>query len=121
VSKAEDIIINRDPRDVHDGMERGEVTPAATILEKDASLTQTPTSDGEESGQTVSEREGSVILSEWREGPHQVIERKSGPGEEVSLLVLNNSASWYIDGIPPNLRSKSKSVETCMPQKTWSA
>lgn len=111
VSKAEDIVINRDAPDMHDRMERGDATPAMTINEKEEiALAQGPTvtekpvldedeasgstptmgtdvSDGEDLGQTVTEREGSLILAEWREGPHQVIERRIGPGEEVRLIL----------------------------------
>lgn len=94
VSKAEDIVINRDPRDAQDQLERGEV---ATIREKeDVSLAQTPTDaekleDGGESsgsGGKTGEREGSIV--EWREGPHQVIERKTGSSGEVEVEVRRN-------------------------------
>ena len=27
--------------------------------------------------------DGTEVLAEWKEGPHKVIERRSGPGEEV--------------------------------------
>lgn len=88
-------------------MERGDATPAATINEKEEiSLAQGPTvtekpvldgdqasgstptmgtstGDGEDVAPTGTEHEGSLILAEWREGPHQVIERRVGPGEEV--------------------------------------
>lgn len=115
-------MINRDPRDAQDEMERGQVTPAATIHEKDFSLMQSPmASDEGETRQIASEREGSVILSEWREGPHQVIERKTGSGEEVCLPLLYCSASWGADGSLPKPRLKLKSAETSTPQKTWSA
>lgn len=103
VSKAEDIVINRDARDIHDEMERGHITPAATIDEKeditpkrglvmtekrvvdeDESSGSTP-SDGGETGLTPGEREGSVTLSEWREGPHQIIEKRTGSTGEVRI------------------------------------
>lgn len=112
VSKAEDIVINRDPRDVQDQLERGEVTPAATIREKeDASLVQIPTvakvgggdessgsrpvtSSGVGDGGEAGEREGSI--AEWREGPHQVIER-AGPNGEVRPIVFYYSVSWDVN------------------------
>ena len=123
VSKAEDIVINRDARDIHDRMERGDATPAATINEKEnialahgatvtekpvadgdeasgsTPMTSTGTSDGEEAGPTGTEHEGSLILAEWREGPHQVIERRVGPGEEVCLLFLHRHVSWVLMGL----------------------
>lgn len=78
-------------------MERGEAKPAPTIHEKeeivmvpelaadgDEATGSTPAastavSDLEEAG----EHEGFLISAEWREGPHQVIERRSGPDGEV--------------------------------------
>jgi len=98
VSKAEDIVINRDPRDVHDIMERGDATPAATIREKEdivlapgLTITEEPVRDGDQASgstpttSTADEGEDSMILAEWREGPHQVIERRTGTGQEVRL------------------------------------
>ncbi|KAF9644537.1 hypothetical protein BDM02DRAFT_3102770 [Thelephora ganbajun] len=122
VSKAEDIVINRDPRDIQDNMERGEVTPAATIHEKEdvtlvqgstvtepveggdetsgsTPMTSTRVSDGGEADQTAGEHEGSVILTEWREGPHQVIERRSGTGGEVRLSLLRYYTFGDTDGL----------------------
>ena len=98
-------------------MERGDATPAATINEKEEiilkqgpTVTEKPVLDGDEAsgstptmgtrisdeedvGQTGTEHEGSLILAEWREGPHQVIERRAGPGEEVRPIFLHCYAS----------------------------
>jgi len=120
VSKGEDIVINRDTRDVQDHMERGEATPAATIHEKEdivlmqgTVVTEKPVKDGDEAsgstpttvsygggtGPTETAREDSSILAEWREGPHQVIERRTGPGEEVGPLpFLHHCTSGDTDG-----------------------
>ena len=106
VSKAEDIVINRDAPDMHD-LERGDATlkekedivlahPTVTekpVLDGDEASGSTPTmdtrmGDGEDVGPMATEQEGSLILAEWREGPHQVIERRIGPGEEVRLISL---------------------------------
>ena len=92
-------------------MERGE----GTIHEKDDILVvedptvtekpigegaggSTPTttstvSDGVEVEPRAGEHKGSPILAEWREGPHQVIERRTGPSGEVRLSSLR-----YISG-----------------------
>jgi len=102
-------------------MERGEATPAATIHEKEEIVlmqgpvvTEKPVKDGDEAsgstpmtstrvsyggetGPTETGREGSPILAEWREGPHQVIERRTGPGEEVRVC-LSQYASGDTDG-----------------------
>ena len=122
VSKAEDIVINRDAQDINDRMERGDATPAVTINEKeDITLAQGPTvtekpvldggeasgstptvgtgiSDGEDMELTGTELEGSLVLAEWREGPHQVIERRIGPGGEVCLFFLYHRASGMLTG-----------------------
>jgi hypothetical protein len=105
-------VINRDPRDVHDELERGEVTPAVTLDEKeditqvqDLAVAEKRMGDGDEvSGSillpstrvgeprpTTNEHEG--ILTEWREGPHQIIERRTGSGGEVRIFLLHSSAS----------------------------
>ena len=118
VSKAEDIVINRDAQDIQDTVERGEATPAETIHEKEGIImtqgltvtekpvgdvdvaggstptTSTTVSDRGEAEPRAGEREGSLILAEWKEGPHQVIERRTGPGEEVRLSFLR----CYIPG-----------------------
>ena len=125
VSKAEDIVINRDAQDV----ERGEITPAATIHDKEEimlvqepTVTEKPVGD-EASGSTPStrvsdgggeagEREGSLILAEWREGPHQVIERGTGPGGEVRLSFPLCYPSRDPDGFLCEYRSRSRSDET---------
>ncbi|KAJ3794090.1 Sodium/hydrogen exchanger family-domain-containing protein [Lentinula aff. detonsa] len=37
--------------------------------------------------------DGTETLSEWQEGPHRVIERRAGPGEEVEVEVIKNHGS----------------------------
>ncbi|KAF8907732.1 Sodium/hydrogen exchanger family-domain-containing protein [Mucidula mucida] len=34
--------------------------------------------------------DGTDIISEWQEGPHRVVERRAGPGEEVEVEVIRN-------------------------------
>lgn len=98
VDRPEDIIINRDSE-----MERGELTPDEKLA-SDRSITRSPTkergSDEESLAETeiVAEaddrkteekslRDDDKIVSEWKEGPHKVVERRAGPGEEVRLFI----------------------------------
>jgi len=95
-------------------MERGNATPAATINEKEdktqgPTVTEKPVLDEDEaSGSTPTmrtslgdgedvgtEHDGSLILAEWREGPHQVIEKRIGPGEEVRPIFSIPITSGY--------------------------
>ena len=81
VQPGEDIVINRDQR-------------TFTMTPVDGSSTQEDKPSDEEP-QTPHEKvtppgseeppDGSAIFSEWREGPHRVIERREGPGAEVSF------------------------------------
>ncbi|KAF9070315.1 Sodium/hydrogen exchanger family-domain-containing protein [Rhodocollybia butyracea] len=41
--------------------------------------------------------DGMEILSEWQEGPHRIIERRAGPGEEVEVEVIKNYDSPHAD------------------------
>ncbi|EGN93823.1 hypothetical protein SERLA73DRAFT_163247 [Serpula lacrymans var. lacrymans S7.3] len=108
VTRAEDIVINRD-RD--SAMERGEssLTPEekSALESKRASSSSTPPSTGEDE-RNVDERvsderqesedrmreqnppDGTELIAEWNEGPHTIIERRSGPGEEVDVEVIRN-------------------------------
>ena len=85
------------------------MTPAVTVHEKEditleqgLTVTEKPVRDGDEAsgsspttstriddggevGQAATEPDSSLILAEWREGPHQVIERRTGSGGEVRL------------------------------------
>jgi hypothetical protein len=131
VSKAEDIVINRDPRDVQSILERGEATPAATIHEKEDVIVEqgptvtekfaeggsipTPSTTLGDSGGEAGEH---LMLSEWREGPHQVIERRTGPSGEVSLSFARLSKPLPLS-FPS--RSRSRSAETSTVPKTQNA
>lgn len=105
VDRPEDIVINRDSE-----MERGEL-PVDEKLEveskqasadsmtkgspsppmKDGSLSEekdveAKRQDEEEEMKEENLPDGDENVSEWREGPHKIIERRAGPGEEVSTL-----------------------------------
>ena len=81
VQPGEAIVINRDRQ-------------AETLTPMDGSSTQEEKPVDEEP-QTPHEKvtppgseqalDGAGIVSEWREGPHRVIERREGPGAEVSF------------------------------------
>ncbi|ETW81447.1 Na+/H+ antiporter [Heterobasidion irregulare TC 32-1] len=106
VMRGEDIVINRDAADHHhapvDAMERGELGSGSGSGSDEKSATAgeaTPPRRDEESDETkegspVEERykaenapDGDDILQEWKEGPHRVIERRAGPGEEVRAFI----------------------------------
>ncbi|KZT25414.1 hypothetical protein NEOLEDRAFT_361131 [Neolentinus lepideus HHB14362 ss-1] len=107
------IIINRD-----NTMERGEATTPIDDEKSAASRRESSTADdsvglshdvrhaGEKdqsSGETIAEGDlggdmkdenspdGDEIVAEWKEGPHKIIERKAGPGEEVEVEVVRNA------------------------------
>lgn len=103
-------------------LERGEATPAATIHEKEDIIVEqgpaiteksveagdsiptssTTVSDGGEAELRTAEHERSPTLAEWREGPHQVIERKTGPSGEVSLSFAPHHPSGNVDRFLPD-------------------
>lgn len=112
VTRAEDIIINRDPA----GLERGEgglteeeksaleskrastitaspMSPDEIEVIGEASSAETraeavPAKDEEETKEEVPP-DGKETNTEWKEGPHKIIERRGGPGEEVRELTDN--------------------------------
>ncbi|KAI0696015.1 Sodium/hydrogen exchanger family-domain-containing protein [Cytidiella melzeri] len=93
--RGEQIVINRDAGDLDlergENTVRGDETPT-TEKTSGGSDSQTQTQDEKskrEDGHDMRDEsppDGSEILAEWKEGPHQVIERRAGPGEEVCLL-----------------------------------
>lgn len=112
VTRPEDIVINRDRISE---MEKGEagtpaessgttskrtsvgtvVPPAVTdarstdVVEEDR-VSPSGTLTGEELAKE-NPPDGSETELEWREGPHKVIERRRGPGEEVEIEVVRNA------------------------------
>ncbi|TFK52645.1 hypothetical protein OE88DRAFT_1658020 [Heliocybe sulcata] len=103
-----DIVINRDS-----ALERGELESPTDdeMLAKRASSSPEDsighshenhaTGDRDQSsGETVAGKEtpkgdnppdGQEIVAEWKEGPHKIVERKAGPGEEVEVEVVRNA------------------------------
>ena len=72
------------PSDVEKGLS---ATPSQSSEDKEEQVHHTY---GEHRGDGRDPREqnlpdGDEILAEWKEGPHKVIEKRNGPGEEVSM------------------------------------
>lgn len=111
-------MINRDRGDIHDDMERGQVvTPGGTIHEKELIVTEKPVADEDESSgstpvtstsirdggeaeSTPGEHGGSVTLSEWREGPHLVVERRNTSAGEVCAHISRSVSGVLIGCFP---------------------
>ena len=90
-----DIVINRDA-----DLERGETTVGGDETpptEKVSGTGSSPTDTQTEGGSPVQERgddcreenppDGKEVVAEWKEGPHNIVERRGGPGEEVRDFV----------------------------------
>lgn len=114
VTRAEDVIINRDPA----GLERGEgglteEEKSALESKRTSTITASPLSPDEievigeaSSAETRAEAvlakdeeemkeevppDGKETSTEWKEGPHKIIEQRGGPGEEVDVEVIYNA------------------------------
>ncbi|RPD62512.1 hypothetical protein L226DRAFT_504125 [Lentinus tigrinus ALCF2SS1-7] len=91
VQPGEEIVINRD----QDGHAEGSVTPVEPTSsqeekhEEDREREQDPRQQGEIRGGNPPD--GTEVLAEWKEGPHNVIERRRGPGDEVEVEVQRNA------------------------------
>lgn len=78
ISRGEDIVINRDDNDLERGEKSGSETPRETEPnEKSDTLAEEETKD-------ENLPDGSDKVTEWKEGPHRIIEKRDSPGEEVS-------------------------------------
>jgi len=94
-SRREDIIINRDPREMDekklhnldDRMEKGILEDGTIEASPDASGSGSRSASGGSGIHTpIGEEMGDARPgdeTEWREGPHLVVETEGGPGEEV--------------------------------------
>ncbi|KAG2109199.1 Sodium/hydrogen exchanger family-domain-containing protein [Suillus cothurnatus] len=114
VTRAEDVIINRDPAELERG-EGGLTEEEKSALEskRASTITASPLSPDEteqvgeaNSAETHVEAvlardeeeikeeiipDGKDTTAEWKEGPHKIIERRGGPGEEVDVEVIYNA------------------------------
>jgi sodium/hydrogen antiporter len=127
VRQGEDIVINRDDN----ALERGECSPdadekrsATTTLNqaqhvpKEKDMAESPT-ESEKRASTAGPRgeaetgdqgtpDGDEVLQEWKEGPHRVIERRAGAGEEVKANHIR-ALDWLLSILH---RSRLKSKRT---------
>ncbi|KAL1735545.1 hypothetical protein EV714DRAFT_267693 [Schizophyllum commune] len=53
--------------------------------------------------------DGDEVLSEWQEGPHTVIERRGGPGEDVDVEVLRHTHDE--ESVPGKMKHAEEKVE----------
>lgn len=93
VVRGNDIVINRDS-----DIERGDATvhgdetpPTEKVPGSDSSPTQTtgeepPLQREEDDFREENPPDGREIVAEWKEGPHNIVERRAGPGEEVRVI-----------------------------------
>ncbi|KAH9954957.1 Sodium/hydrogen exchanger family-domain-containing protein, partial [Russula dissimulans] len=107
VERAEDVVINRDIANL---VERGQASEAVkdgltdtTGLEEDEKRDRLPREDSAdadtltvattkpEEAKADNVPDGMEIFAEWKEGPHRIIERRIGPGEEVEVEVQRNA------------------------------
>lgn len=114
VIRGHDIVINRDSDlERGDATVRGDETPP-TEKGSGSSQTQVPEdqSPKREDGTDYREEEppdGTEIIAEWKEGPHNIIEKRSGPGEDVRPLILN-SKSNLLSALAGRSRSPAERV-----------
>jgi hypothetical protein len=113
VERAEDVVINRDPASIMERGQGGEGAKGgltnrpmeAVDLEEDEKVGAVPREDSADADAltvAVTEPEeakadnipdGTEVFAEWKEGSHRVIERRTGPGEEVHLCF--NALRWH--------------------------
>ena len=60
------------------------VLPEVAVVEDGSSDTKSVVEQGEDKVKEENVPDGEETEQEWREGPHKIIERRAGPGEEVS-------------------------------------
>ncbi|KAI0247451.1 Sodium/hydrogen exchanger family-domain-containing protein [Lactifluus subvellereus] len=117
VERAEDVVINRDPASV---MERGQAGEG----EKDITSNPSETEEHEEEKrERAGQREDSTdaptvaateleeakadnvpgateVVVEWKEGPHRILERRTGPSEEVRFRPHACHIILFMQGMP---------------------
>lgn len=131
VSRPEDIVINRDHISEMEKGEAGVSTESSGTTSKRTSVgTAVPPAaidtrsteiaeEGEASPSgTLTEEEfgkenppdGSETELEWREGPHKVIERRRGPGQEVEIEVVRNAYDTQQESVSSFFRGQKHAV-----------
>lgn len=128
VARPEDIVINRDRISE---MEKGEAAESSGTASKRTSVatavppvvTDIRSTDVVEedkvspSGTLTAEEcieenppDGSETELEWREGPHKVIERRRGPGQEVEIEVVRNAYDTQQKSVSSFFRGQKHAV-----------
>ena len=104
VERAEDVVINRDPANMIERGQAGEgakdglsTRPSMTVgPEEDSALPPEDSADADALTVAMTEPEEAKLdnapdsieaFAEWKEGPHRIIERRTGPGEEVCFYL----------------------------------
>ncbi|KII86706.1 hypothetical protein PLICRDRAFT_43355 [Plicaturopsis crispa FD-325 SS-3] len=130
IERGQDIVINRDS-----DMERGDLTPdeklaLASQQASDSSgssprqtdLTRVEEEDGHSHVEKVAEDavpesqkeenppDGTNTVQEWKEGPHRIVERRAGPGEEVEVEVVRNAYAPEGEELSSTFRGKQEAV-----------
>ncbi|KAF7978637.1 hypothetical protein HWV62_45136 [Athelia sp. TMB] len=99
VDRPEDIVINRDRE--AGAAERGELPGDEKLQERGEGSSEETRMEGEggdggkegegDGGKEENAPDGEGGEQEWREGPHKIVERRAGPGEEVEVEVIRNA------------------------------
>ena len=101
-ARPQDIIVNRDTVDVERGLGGDTVHGEESPMEKASATSSSGTAHHENdeqdrahdveaqrpTGEDMREEippDGMETIAEWKEGPHKIVERRSGPGEEVRI------------------------------------
>jgi hypothetical protein len=108
VERAEDVVINRDPANIMERGQAGDIEKEGTmsgpseVLEEDGKMERgVPSADRDsadadaltvavtepEEAKPDNAPDGTEVYAEWKEGPHRIIERRTGPGEEVRICL----------------------------------
>ncbi|KAF9220867.1 hypothetical protein BS17DRAFT_286688 [Gyrodon lividus] len=128
ITRAEDVVINRD-HDLEKG-EHGLTEEERSIMEsKQASTVGTSPSSPQEEGSGTSDTrteatlkdeeameetppDGTETTLEWREGPHKIIERRAGPGEEVDVEIIHNAFESTKENTSIHLKAAGTALRT---------
>jgi hypothetical protein len=129
ITRPEEIIINRDSV-----MERGEMVPSEKMTgtgtpsgeddseKKSLHMSSEPASDR---GDATTETEGrpdappdeAETVTEWREGPDIVLEKRAGPGDEVEVEVIHTGAPTS-DNVLGSVQGKEGEIEHALREPT---
>ncbi|OSC97225.1 hypothetical protein PYCCODRAFT_1428628 [Trametes coccinea BRFM310] len=95
VQPGEEIVINRDRKPEPDDGREESLTPVAGSSSDEEKQHQREQDEAPQEPtdpeKTENPPDGTETYQEWREGPHKVVERRDGPGEEVEVEVQRNA------------------------------